>query len=248
MHYTMFSIIISTHLRPSLLKRALESIKFQHSPHQIIVVSDVFCTETYEVCNNILTSTDCLIIAKNIKGPSESRNLGIPLIKYSHSIFLDDDDYFGLNFFEDIVSNVNFRNRPDRLYFTNFSIVSELDVLRKFFLHERCVDDLEVKNFIPNNCIIYPSRIIKDLRFNDIQYEDWDFLLQATQIARPIHLEIFGPIIDKSYNSTISRGEQNATLKLIECYQYIYKKFPPSNKMIAEARKDLFKAIGIDLN
>ena len=75
MHYTMFSIIISTHLRPSLLKRALESIKFQHSPHQIIVVSDVFCTETYEVCNNILTSTDCLIIAKNIKGPSESRNL-----------------------------------------------------------------------------------------------------------------------------------------------------------------------------
>jgi len=241
----MFSIIIPTHKRSHLLKRAIDSIKRQLCSHEIIVVSDVDCIDTFNVCKAHLGSGDYFVFLKNGKGPTDSRNAGIKIASSQFTIFLDDDDYFDINFLSSMVKYVQ-NSSEKSIYYCNFMVDNSRE-LTPCDLSARNIEDLEVKNFILNNCIIYPTEAIKQLCFNHIQYEDWDFLLQSTRLSSLRHIPIYGPIVYKKYVDTVSRGEENANHQLIDCYRYIYKKFPPKSNYIEQERKRLFNSIGLEI-
>jgi len=241
----MFSVIIPTHKRSQLLKRAIDSIKRQLFSHEIIVVSDVDCIDTFNVCNAHLGSGDYFIFLKNGKGPIDSRNAGIKIASSQFTIFLDDDDYFYDNFLSSVYDYIQDGNK-NFTYFSNFMVDNSNELIR-YDLSTRQIEDLEVKNFIPNNCVIYPTEIIKQISFNHIQYEDWDFLLQSTRLSSLKHIPIFGPIVYKKYDGTVSRGEENSNHRLIDCYRYIYKKFPPQSNYVLQERKRLFNSIGLEM-
>lgn len=89
----MISVIIPTHKRPVLLKRAIESVLNQTVlPLEIIVVDDAGSKESEKVVNSF--NSKLLRYVHNIdgQGASSSRNFGVNFAKGEFVAFLDDDD------------------------------------------------------------------------------------------------------------------------------------------------------------
>ena len=108
-----FSVIVPTHTRAILLRRALESIKSQACPVdvEVIVISDASDRATDEVCAELLGKSDMYIRRNGEKGPSASRNLGLSLAKGNYILFLDDDDAWRAGPLPDALKEA--RSRPE---------------------------------------------------------------------------------------------------------------------------------------
>lgn len=244
-----YSVIIATHLRSVLLRRALESLLAQSWPcHQIIVVSDVADAETYRVASELLRPRDCFVQCPGIRGPASSRNMALKLVTGSDVVFLDDDDAFRANFLAD-VSALRGPDTRSEILFTDFEVVHEHEdgKVTPVSLGAFPLEQIWIKNFVPNNCVVYPYSQIADVTYDEaLAYEDWDFLLSAHARAPLRHLAVQGPVIYKNANAEEkNRGEKNNE-NLMECYIRAYKKHP-ATPAIREKRKAFFGAIGIDI-
>jgi glycosyltransferase involved in cell wall biosynthesis len=252
-----FSIIIATHDRPLLLKRAILSIKAQtYQCHQIIIISDSNCSETYQIASTEMQAGDLFIQRHGESGPAASRNLGMNVITGEYFVFLDDDDSFRPDFLENIVNQLQSCLFKDQIYYTNFEVIHENLNGEDCCVTETQVIDIGgydasmvyVKNFIPNNCLIFPSRLSKEITFDtEIAYEDWDFILSAYASSELKHLPISGPRIHKNISNINQRGKLNET-GLIDCYIKVYERHPALNLSIAMQRQELFSSIGLDIN
>ncbi|HEY8034645.1 MAG TPA: glycosyltransferase family A protein [Methylobacter sp.] len=253
-----FSVIIATHNRPQLLSRAIRSIKEQtYQCHQIIVVSDSNCSETYQIASELMRAGDLFIQRVGDSGPATSRNLGMKLITGDHFVFLDDDDSFQPDFLENIVNQLQNCSSNDQIYYTNFEVVHE-----KLDGGESCITEVQVidiggydsstvyvKNFIPNNCLVFPRRLASEITFDtNIAYEDWDFILSACASTSLKHLPIFGPRIHKNADDDSEQRGKSNQAGLLECYIKIYGKHPPLNRSVAMLRQELFSSINLDIN
>jgi glycosyltransferase involved in cell wall biosynthesis len=250
MNEPFFSIIIATHKRPKILARAIESILLQtYTNCKIIIVSDAVDVETYEIAYDLMRPDDVFIQRNGIAGPAASRNIALTLATGSHVIFLDDDDAFDPHFLHDLAKLITIENDQKTLY-VNCNVIDLAigveRILINLSFNEK--EDLWVKNFIPNNCIIYPRKLAQTIKYEEnLAYEDWDYLLSAASQSDLLHLPISGPIIYKNSGSEIiHRGESNQN-KLLECYTKIYQKHLPPNQNVLFKRKNLFNSIGIDI-
>ena len=97
------SVIITTHNRLELLKRAVESVMNQtYKNLEVIVVDDHSTDGTVEWClNNRIT-----LLQSVSKGGNAARNLGIKYASGKYVAFLDDDDYWFENKIEKQISYV----------------------------------------------------------------------------------------------------------------------------------------------
>ena len=146
---------------------------------------------------------------------------------------------------------------PDQVFYTNFEIVNEKSDGAEMVVTEMQSMDLAgqdparvyVKNFIPNNCLIFPGRLAAEITFDaDIAYEDWDFIISACAKMRLVHLPVQGPRIHKNTTEmTDQRGKKNET-GLVECYTKIYGKHPPPDQAVSTWRRELFASIGLDID
>lgn len=95
MNTPLVSIIITTHNRPVLLKRAIESALAQTYPNkEIIVVDDNSDDETQLVCRNYSEIRYINITSQESKGGNYARNIGIKASQGYYVELLDDDDYW----------------------------------------------------------------------------------------------------------------------------------------------------------
>jgi glycosyltransferase involved in cell wall biosynthesis len=244
-----FSVIVATHKRPNLLRRALQSVKAQ-APGlaQIVVVSDVPCADSYAVAAGCLTDEDVFVQRAGTSGPAESRNIGIGLALGDYVIFLDDDDALS----QDYLANALIHVAGATIVFSDYAAVTErMEGDLSFILSaERRslalgdVATLDVKNFIPPACVIYPRAVIAHRRFDpEIGYEDWDFLLNASQGYPLIHAPIDGPIVYTRDNPD-NRGHANDS-KLEAIYRRVYKKWPGATTDRKLARQNFLAAAGL---
>jgi glycosyltransferase involved in cell wall biosynthesis len=248
-----YSVVIATHNRPGLLRRALASIKQQsYAFQQVLVVSDVPDAASYAVANALLGVGDTFLQRSGAPGPAQSRNMAIPLVTADRLVFLDDDDVFKPHFLADV--NQQFGAiQDDAIGYTNFEVVSadQSAAATAIDLAPFPQQQVWVKNFIPNNCVIYPRALLDHIRYDpQMAYEDWDFLLAAATRSPLVHLPIFGPVVHKkSEVNQVHRGEQNEDgAKLFQCYINIYTKYPPRTDQVARARRDLFASIGMEID
>jgi glycosyltransferase involved in cell wall biosynthesis len=84
------SVIIPTHSRPHLLRRAVESAQAAGSDVEIVVVDDASTDATAEVCKS-LEGIRYIRLENNL-GVAGARNLGIFASRGDYISFLDDDD------------------------------------------------------------------------------------------------------------------------------------------------------------
>jgi glycosyltransferase involved in cell wall biosynthesis len=84
------SIIITTHNRPHLLRRAINSARASGSEVEIVVVDDASSDGTAEVCQSV-SGISYVRVDRN-QGVAGARNVGLVASRGEYVSFLDDDD------------------------------------------------------------------------------------------------------------------------------------------------------------
>ncbi len=258
MSLPFFSVIIPTHGRPQLLKRAIQSVQASSFRDvEIIVVSDESNAETFSVVANALGPTDVFVKRHGPAGPASSRNIGLSHARGERIIFLDDDDTFLPDYFEKAVQFCE-RNAAQVLY-SNFRVCEEnredLSAPTRHndtYQGNQPVEDCYVRNFIPNHTCLYPHKSLK----NKLQdpylrsLEDWDFLLNVMSDSTFQHIDILGAVVHKDFvNPGNRRGtstEARDSRALFDCI-YVYRRWPSPTEEIRIKRRDLMRKAGLEL-
>lgn len=259
-HQPLFSVIIPTHRRATLLSRALSSIAQQtlSSIHEIIVISDCDDENTDAVCRQLLKSSDTYVRRSGAPGPSLSRNIGISMAKGEVVLFLDDDDAWHPELLASLKESVDLRQGYP-VYF-NCTIVKEsreTDGVKKhseIFLNTQglLTPDVFVKNQVHMSCFATPRVLLQDLRFDPYMraYEDWDFLLFLFERKMPKHVNILGSQVHEVDDDTTDRrgssqsaNDQNAIID----YLYVYRRHPASRDL-QQKRASLLASVGLNLS
>jgi glycosyltransferase involved in cell wall biosynthesis len=103
----LISIIIPTHNRNELLKKALKSIQDQtYQNFEVIVIDDVGNLSTKNLVEQLNDNRFTYIHNNQHQGASYSRNLGIKMAKGKYIAFLDDDDEFMPNKLEEVNKHI----------------------------------------------------------------------------------------------------------------------------------------------
>lgn len=257
----VFSVIVPTHLRPRLLQRALESIKAQVAdvPVEVIVVSDAIDPATETICNTLLSPNDIYLRRNGVRGPSESRNLGLSLTSGQYVLFLDDDDAWHPNFIGQLWEAIH--SNPEQCLYVNCSVVKESrsspepEFLSEAFLNleNMLTPEVFVKNQVHMSCCVFPKYVLKGLEFDKHMraYEDWDFQLSAFERSFPVHVPIVGSrIFEVDDASTDRRGSSQAAtdLNAVFDYLYVYRRHPGPTDAIKQSRQSLLASVGLSID
>ena len=249
-----YTVIIATHDRPALLGRAIRTVKAQAFPGlSVIVVSDDRSAETHAVAKASLSGDDLYLERAGDPGPARSRTLGLALARSDYVLFLDDDDEFAPGFLAAIDRHATGTN----VLFCDFHIANDAGdrtappiELIPITIGPRDPCDVYVRNYIPNNCLVYPIGAVRGRTFDEalVLNEDWDFLLNVIQATPLRHIPTFGPIIHKTPGEQKHnrRGTLNNHL-LPDNLRTIYKKWPAPTEELRAARQYLFASVGIPL-
>jgi glycosyltransferase involved in cell wall biosynthesis len=251
----LFSIVVTTHHRPSLLERALQSLLQQSfNDFEIVLASDEGSTETKKVAQRLLRDHDVFICLPGSHGPAETRNCAVSLARGRFVMFLDDDDSFLPNYLQDVVNCDRFIN--DAVNYVSYTKVQESRISGKpqvistqqedTGLHE--IDSLLVHNFIPNNAIIAPAWMVRrhpiDIRLRS--HEDWDFLLSLLHQHSFNFLDISGPVVHINQGSSRNNDSVSSGAVGLD-FLSIYRKWPVAEDHIRHARKEMLNRFGLDL-
>lgn len=253
-----FSIIMPTHLRPQLLKRALKSLRANtFNDFEILVISDVNDHETGNVVADMLSQNDTFVRRPGQPGPAPSRNIGLELAKGQRILFLDDDDAF-LPDFLGTAYELSSKD-PKAAIYTNYQIIQEnreqLETpltASEYSVKGTPTESAYVKNFIHNHTVIYPANAVRhrrqDPRLSSL--DDWDFLLNVMSEVEFVHANVSGPVIYKDYVNTGNRRGTTEGAKgnrVVLDYLSIYSKWPAPTKELKSGRQQLLNTIGLNL-
>lgn len=126
-----FSIVIPTHNRCALTKRAIESVLASRHVEdiEIIVVDDASTDATHETLRDVYAHDARVRIVRleSGEGPSGARNHGLPLARGSFILFLDSDDTLQ----EDALAFAQeaFRHVPDLQFLSLEGVATSIDTL-----------------------------------------------------------------------------------------------------------------------
>jgi GalNAc5-diNAcBac-PP-undecaprenol beta-1,3-glucosyltransferase len=254
-----YTVIIPTHKRAGLLKRALSSLKEQANASQleVIVVSDCGDTDTDQVCQQLLSPSDIYVRRAGLPGPSASRNIGLQMAKGQFILFLDDDDAWHNNLIDALNACDHLQN-GHAIYFDG-TVIKESRTdkgpvfLREIFIStsKKLNENVFVKNQIHMSCFAFPRHLLGNLAF-DLHmraYEDWDFLLYVFEREMPVHFPIIGSKIYEVDDETTDRrgnSKQAHDYNAILDYLYVYRRHP-TNTILQEKRRTLLNHAGLPL-
>jgi glycosyltransferase involved in cell wall biosynthesis len=255
----MFTIIIPTHNRPLLLRRALQSLIAQtHQNFQVIVVDDSgsYIPPFEELA--ALQGRYQYLIRSGIKGPAESRNKGLALLETPYILFLDDDDTFEPSHLETLAKQIEKSNAA--MIFCDFKVQNEdrtqapPKIISKspVSIADVTQSSVFVRNRIPNSCLLYRRDVLDGIRFDTdmIIYEDWDFLLACLKKHTLVHLPVSSVVIHKSLADAPENMRRGNTRddKIAETMLNLYKRHPALDHETRLARQALMSSAGIQVD
>lgn len=191
----LFSVIVTTFDRPTLLRDALASIAAQSlQDFEVILVND-----NGMAIEELIASTplpiNYLRQARN-QGPAAARNAAHKLAHGRYIVYLDDDDLFLPDHLQVLADAI--RQQPGHVVYTDAVFVTERigDGIREVLAEERRYPHarysharLSVDNYIPVNTFAWPRALATQVGGFDERLEgleDWDFLLRLATNA-PFH-------------------------------------------------------------
>jgi GalNAc5-diNAcBac-PP-undecaprenol beta-1,3-glucosyltransferase len=255
---TPFTVIIPTHKRPILLRRALESIRSQtlSGACEVIVVSDAIDGATDAVCAELLATTGIYVRRNGVAGPSASRNLGLSLASGQHVLFLDDDDAWHPRLLEQLAPLL--AQRPGKPVYFNCSVVTERRLPEgpqqlsevQLDLAGHLNHAVYLKNQVHMSCFAFPRPLLDGLEFDPTMraYEDWDYLLAVFDREFPLHVPMLGSRVFEVPDDTTDRrgseGKANDFNAVLD-YLYVYRRHPAPNDAVRAQRSELMRRNGL---
>lgn len=179
-------VIVTSHARPKLLARCLDSLRGQtRAPDRIILCNDDGDPEVRRVAAEKLRTSDIFLSVPQLRGPAETRNLGIEMTDADWFVFLDDDDSFAPDYLQS--AEPHLAACDGFVPFGDYDVVKEdgngaaLKTMRKA-LSQQDPQSLAVSNFIPIGAFFVPAAL-RDCRFYTHlgSVEDWDYLLTLAE-------------------------------------------------------------------
>lgn len=255
-----FSVITSTHLRSPLLARNLRSLREQSfQDFEVIVVADALDAGTATVCAELLREQDVFIKRSGRRGPAESRNVGMSLARGEWVVFLDDDDTFGPQHLQRAHEHI--ASAPGaKVLFSDFDLLTEdrskdLNAVlsrARVNLGTQAVDSLHVKNFIPNNALVFHRLALEGCTVDPHlkSQEDWDFLLAVCARHLPAHYAGGQAVVHKDYvNPGTRRGNSESAndTSVVLDFLHVYKRWPAPTPELKAQRQELLKTAGLAL-
>jgi glycosyltransferase involved in cell wall biosynthesis len=251
-----FSIIMPTHGRPQLLRRAIASLRASSfQDFELIVISDQTDAPTFAVSAEMLTEKDTFIKRTGKPGPAESRNLGLEKARGQYVIFLDDDDALLPGYMQEAF--VHCQKNPGEVLFTNYRVIeedrerAEAPVkITDISVAGQPIPEVYVKNFIHNHTCLYPVNALKGRRQDEhlASLDDWDFLLNVMSDTVFRHLNISGPVIYKDYVNMGNRRGSSASAQgtqVVLDYLHIYRRWPAPDDSLRKKRQALLQSAGL---
>ena len=255
-----FSIIIPTHLRPQVLRRAIASVLAQtFTDFEIVVVADAMDAGTGLAVAELLRPQDAFYKHHGRPGPAGSRNEGVRLARGEWVLFLDDDDSFMPHHLQRLVDEIRATQGAHPVLFSDIEVIREnrmdtgIEQLKREPISWASfpVASLYVKNFIPNNALAFRRTILDGCAVDPhmASLEDWDFLLSVCQRATPRHYLGGGAVVHKDVNPGTRRGTQAQSndLTVLQDFLYVYRRWPAPTAELKAQRHALIKTIGLDL-
>lgn len=249
----LLSIVVVTHNRADLLKRALSSILVcNQDRYEIILCADDSNPETIEVAKQFLRSEDSFIRIPNMKGPAQSRNMGAKLARGQWIAFLDDDDTFGEEHISKLL-DVLPKEKNKVLYFNFKTIVEKRSTLPITLLDssshdisKRNLSDLLVTNFIPMHAMVFSAELLSNHSFDARlqSHEDWDLIISLLVSGAEFEW------MDCGKNSVTVHLDESGTSRnkvAVTALDYlsIYRKWPAADVSIKKLRSKKLKELGI---
>ncbi len=236
MKYTL-SVIVPAYNSEKTIAQTLDSLLKQKSTDlEIIIVNDGSTDDTEAICREYCNSHENVkYFIKNNSGVSETRNLGIERASGEYVCFLDSDDVWDDNYYDDVLHSQ--LNNTDYDIFVFSSCFSDMDLNVKEYVKvndallveqkDRAVDMyyhsfcsfIFKKSFLTNNA----------LKFNEnIRYgEDELFRSQCLYLAKTVFAQdkLSFYYRDNVFSSTKMRRNQKLFAKQkLEVY-YLMKEF-----------------------
>ncbi|HSW14892.1 MAG TPA: glycosyltransferase [Solimonas sp.] len=254
-----FSVIVPTHLRPTLLRRSLQSLRAQSfQGFEIIVIDDAGSLDSALAAAGFLRPEDSFIKRGGRSGPATSRNVGLDMARGEWVVFLDDDDCFAPHHLAAVHACIQTSRSP--VLFTDCEVVTEdrsqpdvPQLSRQLVaLGHMDVNSLWVKNFIPPHALAYRRSLLEGCRVDPYMasLEDWEFLLSVCERAMPQYYAGGGVI---QHVDNVNHGNRRSTQEVamnnvvILDYLYAYRRRPAPTQELKVKRWELLKSVGIDL-
>jgi GT2 family glycosyltransferase len=255
----MFSSVIPTHDRPTLLQRTLASLAAQScQDFNVVVVSDAPTAPPFDQLK-ALDQRYTYISRSGVAGPAASRNMGLSVADGQYVLFLDDDDIFLPGHLAEL-KKVLQRDRPE-LLFCDFQVQNEdrtahppkpMPGGQPVSVADVTPDSVYIRNRIPNSCVAYRRDVLQDVRNETdlVIYEDWDFLLAAMKGRKLVHHATDGVVIHKSLANAPENMRRGNTRddKIVEVMLQLYRKHPAPNMETRLARQSLMAGAGVQLD
>ncbi|MET0334652.1 MAG: glycosyltransferase family A protein [Rhizobacter sp.] len=257
-----FSVITATHLRSELLARNLRSLRAQtFQDFEVIVVADALDGGTATVCAELLREQDVFIKRGGRRGPAESRNVGMSLARGEWVLFLDDDDTFDPHHLQRAHDRITNAQAPAaKVLFSDFDVLTEdrskdlhtALTRTRVNLAPQPVELLHVKNFIPNNALVFHRLVLEGVKVDPHleSQEDWDFLLAVCNKAMPVHYEGGGAIVHKDYvNQGTRRGTTTAAndTTVVVDFLHTYRRWRAPTPELQAQRQQVMRSVGLEL-
>jgi GalNAc5-diNAcBac-PP-undecaprenol beta-1,3-glucosyltransferase len=257
-----FTVIVPTHRRARLLRRALTSLRQQglgESELQVVVVADLHDAATAEVASECLGAADSFVVRSGEPGPSLSRNLGLSLARGRYVLFLDDDDAHAPGALHSAKGLLE--ARPLDVALCNFTVVKErrpagADVE---LLGEEAVDSsnrfhegIFVKNRIHMSAVIFARHVLEGPTFDPYMraYEDWEFMLGVMKHRTVFHMPLSLSRVHEVHDQTTDRRGDAAVandFNAVLDYLYVYRRHPAPNDAVRQQRQQLLKQCGLNI-
>jgi len=212
------SIIITTHNRPSLLARAIESARTAGTDVEVVVVDDASSDETSEICQS--TSGIKYVRVERNQGVAGARNIGLVACLGEYVTFLDDDDVRLPGSLDQQIRMLEQTPSAGLVY--AMAIPEDPDGTQRTPYPAVCPQgdvlwELLVRNFIPSGSVVFRRACLTQVGLLDESIpgiDDWDLWIRIAELFPVLAVET--PAVIWRQSTASSAQGSSDTVSLIE--------------------------------